>query len=70
METNELVKLTVEQRNRLHAYYTCERERHRAAGEPLQMLRIDQRIREIAWAGLIALDRYEYAVAMGLEQAA
>lgn len=70
METNELVRLTVEQRNRLHAHYACERERYRAAGEPLQMMRVDLRMREIAWNGLIALDRTEYAVAMALEAAA
>jgi hypothetical protein len=70
VETNHLALLTTVQRNHLHSYLVAERERYRMAGEPLQMLRIDQRLSELARShGAIALDRHEYAAAMQLEAA-
>lgn len=70
METNHLTVLDTMQRNHLHSYLVAERERYRMAGEPLQMLRMDQRLSELARSrGTIALDRDEYAAAMQLEAA-
>lgn len=70
METNHLATLNTMQRNYLHSYLVAERERYRMAGEPLQMLRLDQRLSELARNnGAMALDRHEYAAAMQLEAA-
>ena len=70
METNHFTALTTMQRNHLHSYLVAERERYRMAGEPLQMLRIDRRLSELAHSrGAMALDRAEYAAAMQLEAA-
>jgi hypothetical protein len=70
VETNHLAVLDTVQRNHLHSYLVAERERYRMAGEPLQMLRMDQRLSELARSrGTMALDRDEYAAAMQLEAA-